>query len=172
MDDVRLQGVHDLRDLIADEWGAIGVGERAAHPVVRDLDDRQPGMKSPCHVAVPPGRVVIGAEDRDVMPRRLRTTELQRVDLRAGLVPGKEIVNRVKNPETGGHRDLIYRPSARLRYTAGRGTSFAAGGVRACERDQIRSFCAPPGTTPMQIVKFGTGDVVRVRQRAWRIREV
>jgi len=27
MDDVRLQGVHDLRDLIADAWGAIGVGE-------------------------------------------------------------------------------------------------------------------------------------------------
>src|SRR2546425_13366444 len=58
-------------------------------------------------MAVTSARIVVRAQHGDVVAGRLRPTELQRVDLRAGMMPRQEIVDGVKNPEGGSHRNLI-----------------------------------------------------------------
>ncbi len=98
MDDVRLQRAQDVRNPIGDERRTVGFVEGRAHPVVDDLDDRHPVVHAPGHGSMPPGRVEIRAQHGHVVRRALRAAQLERVDFRSCLMPGKEIVNRVEDP--------------------------------------------------------------------------
>jgi hypothetical protein len=99
MDDVRLDRSQHLRDPIADKRRPIRVLERGADPVVHDLDNGELVMRPPGDVAMPAGRVVIRAEDAHVMRGGQRTAQLERVNLGSGLVPGQEVVDRVKDSQ-------------------------------------------------------------------------
>ena len=99
MDDVRLDRSQHLRDPIADKRWPIRVLERGADPVVHDLDDGELVMRPPGDLAMPAGRVVIRAEDAHVMRGGQRTAQLERVNLGSGLVPGQEVVDRVKDSQ-------------------------------------------------------------------------
>ena len=99
MDDIRLDRSQHLRDPIADKRRPIRVLERGADPVIHDLDDGEFVMRPPGDVAMPAGRVVIRAEDAHVMRGGQRTAQLECVNLGSGLVPGQEVVDRVKDSQ-------------------------------------------------------------------------
>ena len=99
VDDVRLYRSQHLRDPIADKRRPICLLERGAYPVVDDLDDGEPLMRAPGDVAMPARRIVLRAEDAHVMPGRQRTAQLERVNLGPRLVPGQEVVDRVKDTQ-------------------------------------------------------------------------
>ena len=54
-------------------------------------------MYAPGDMAMPARRIVLRAEDTHVMPRGQRTAQLERVNLGPRLVPGQEVVDRVKD---------------------------------------------------------------------------
>ena len=49
-------------------------------------------------MAVPPTGIVVGAQDGDVVPRRLLPAQRQRVDFGSGLVPREKVVDGVEDP--------------------------------------------------------------------------
>jgi hypothetical protein len=50
-------------------------------------------------VAVPARGIVLRAEDAHVMPDRQRPAQLERVDFGPSLMPGQEVVDRVKDTQ-------------------------------------------------------------------------
>jgi hypothetical protein len=97
MDDVGLDGAQHVRDAIGHQRRAVGILERGASAVVRDLDDRHAFMHAPGDMPMRPGRIELRAQHADVMARRQLAAELEGVDLRASLVAGQKIVNDVKD---------------------------------------------------------------------------
>ena len=65
--DVRPHCMKHVLELFVDHRRPIGFFERPAPPVVDDLDHRQAVVHTPFNVAVRPGRIELGAHDRDVM---------------------------------------------------------------------------------------------------------
>ena len=102
VNDVGLHRAQHVPQPVAHHRRPVRVFERSADPVVHDLDDRQAVLDSPHHLAVGARRVVIGAQNRDVVAARELAAERQRVNLGPRAVPRQEIVDRVKQPE--GHR--------------------------------------------------------------------
>ena len=107
MEYIGLYSAQYVADLLGDMRRAIRVCKRPAQPIVGDLDDGQPLVDTPGHMAVPPARIVVGAQNGDVVPRSLLAAQRERVDLGAGMVPRKKVVNGVKDSEGGSHRDLF-----------------------------------------------------------------
>jgi hypothetical protein len=61
-------------------------------------------VRTPGQIAVRTGRIVLGRQDGHVMPAPLqRGAKRGRVNLGAGLVAGKEVVDRVEDAEPQGH---------------------------------------------------------------------
>ena len=67
--DVGLDGAQHVIERLANLRRPVGLDERLAHPVVDDLDDRQPVVDAPGDLPVPSRRVVVRAQHMHVMPR-------------------------------------------------------------------------------------------------------
>ena len=50
------------------------------------------------------GRIVLGRQHVNVVTRRELAAQMERVDFRAGRVPGKEVVDRMKDAHRHGYR--------------------------------------------------------------------
>ena len=94
---VRLERGQGPVQLVVEQGAAVGVCEGAGNPVVDQLHHGQALEGTPSQRAVGPGWIVVSAQHSHRVPLAQLAAKVESIDLGAGLMSGKEIMNRVED---------------------------------------------------------------------------